>query len=187
MSKHILRLLTFTCVLSFAVVGCKKDDDLPDVPPSDNPGEIITKMVLNFTDSANASNTVTAMFSDPDGEGGNGPEVFDDIVLAANTTYFVTITLANESNPSSIEDVTPEILEEDDEHLFCFTATDADVTVERTDTDGQFEVGLSSTWRTGASSSGIVFVVLKHQPDVKDGTCTPGDTDIEVAFPTMIN
>lgn len=188
MSKHILRLLTLTCVLSFAVFGCKKDDDLPDVPPADNPGEVITKMVLTFTDSANAANQVIAMFSDPDGEGGNAPETFDNIDLAANTTWFVEITLANESNPSDIEDVTEEILEEDDEHLFCFTPENVDLTVERTDTDGMFEVGLASTWRTGAASSGTVTVVLKHQPDgEKDGTCTPGDTDIEVQFSTSIN
>lgn len=189
MNKYFFTTLLLSfAALSILVTGCKKDDDLPDVPPPANPPELITKIELQFTDSSNSSNTFTASFSDPDGPGGNAPVAFDSITMATNKTYEVVIKLYNESNPSDIEDVTVEVQSEADEHLFCFTPATVDVNVERTDTDGTYEVGLTSKWRTGSTTgSGTVTVTLKHQPDgAKDGTCTPGETDIEVQFVTNI-
>lgn len=169
-----------------SISSCKKDDDLPQIPqPTINEGEVITTMTLTFTDQAAVQPTVTATFRDPDGEGGNGPDVFDAIRLAPGTTYNVSILLLNETE-SPADTISNEILEEDDEHLFCFTASGADVTITRTDTDGTYEVGLASQWVTGMAGNGTVTVVLKHQPGVKDGTCAPGDTDIEVEFVTEI-
>ena len=125
--------------------------------------------------------TVTLTFT-------NGPTVvwqLDDtvnptITLDANTTYTVAITFTNEEEG---EDVTEEILAEDDEHIVCYEPMDgADVAVTRTDSDGTYEVGLATTWETGAASTGSIDVLLRHQPGVKDGTCTPGDSDVEVTF-----
>lgn len=175
----IFALLT----LYLGIIGCGPG---PDPPPPANEEEVLTTLTLNFVDSAGVQPAVSATFRDPDGDGGQGPDVFDDINLAANTTYDVTITVLNET-VTPAEDITIEILEEADEHLFCFTPTGVDVTVTRTDTDGTFEVGQLSRWRTGAAGTGTVQVTLKHQPDgVKDGSCAPGDTDIEVEFATEI-
>jgi hypothetical protein len=63
----------------------------------------------------------------------------------------------------------------------------ADLDITRTDSDGEFEVGLESLWEAGATSSGTVMVTLKHQPGVKDGTCEVGDTDVEVVFDLVID
>ena len=178
-------------VLGLAVVAglssCKKDDDLVATPaPTINEVEVITTLELTFTDAAGVQPTVTAKFRDPDGDGSMGPDVFDDIVLQANTTYNVTIALLNEIETPA-EDIGAEVLEEDDEHLFCFTvAGGANLNITRTDSDGTFEVGLTSDWVTGAASTGTTQVVLKHQPGVKDGTCAPGETDIDVTFDTTI-
>ena len=51
---------------------------------------------------------------------------------------------------------------------------------------GTLEVGLATQWTVGIASVGTTQVVLKHQPGVKDGTCAPGDTDIELDFVTEI-
>jgi len=117
----------------------------------------------------------------------NGPTVtwsVDDtanptITLDANTTYTVEAAFRNEEEN---EDVTAEIREEDDEHIVCFDVTSGNVDIELTDSDGTFPIGLATEWTTGAASSGMVVLTLRHQPDVKDGTCTPGDTDVEVTF-----
>ena len=174
---RLLYLLPFLLVL--AVAGCKD----PETPEEENEEEVITTMRLRMVDSANTSTAQTFSFEDPDGEGGNAPTVLDDIILNANSTYTVTITLANESDPNNVEDITTEIEEEAAEHFFCFTATTADVMVEYSDTDGTLPIGLTSTWRTGAAGTGTMQVMLKHQPDgLKDGTCEPGETDIDVTF-----
>jgi len=175
-------LLLLLFVMGF-VSSCKKDDD----PEEENEEEVITTLRMTFSEQG-ASNTFTVTFQDPDGEGGNAPTVFEDINLAANTVYDVSIELLNESDPNDVEDITEEILEEDNEHLFCFTPSTGELSVQRTDTDGTFEVGLQSTWTTTNADNGTVNVTLKHQPDgVKDGTCSPGDTDIELDFTLNIN
>lgn len=185
--KNIYKTLLMAGMITAAISGCKKDDDLVPVPPPvENEGEVITKMTLTFVDSAGVQPTVSATFSDPDGDGGNAPTVFDTISLAASTTYNVSILLLNET-VSPADTISNEVLEEDHEHLFCFTPSGVTVTITRTDSDGTYEVGLQSKWVTGTASNGTVKVVLKHQPDgLKDGTCTPGDTDIEVDFATKI-
>ncbi len=54
---------------------------------------------------------------------------------------------------------------------------------QRFDTDGNSGVGLVSTWsHTGVADNGNVTIPLTHQPGVKDGTCEPGETDVEVTF-----
>lgn len=179
--SYAILLLLMTSVFFAA---CDKD---PDDPSEENEEEVITTLRLRFVDSTNTSVSTTFSFEDPDGDGGNAPTVLDEISLNANSTYTVTLTLFNESDPDNVEEITPEIEEEKTEHLFCYTPTSADVTVERSDSDGNFPVGLSTTWRTGVAGSGTVQVVLKHQPDgLKDGSCDPGETDIDVTFNTVI-
>ncbi|MFT5822880.1 MAG: hypothetical protein ACI8ZM_004137 [Crocinitomix sp.] len=173
-------------LIALVVTSCKKDDDLVDVPPPDqNEVELITTFKLLLTDDAGVQPDVTAIFTDLDGDGGDAPSVFDEIVLAPSTTYSAEILLLNELEIPA-DTISNEVLEEDDEHLFCFSPAGADVTITRTDSDGTYEVGLQSTWVTGAVSEGTTQIVLKHQPDVKDGTCAPGETDIELNFVTKI-
>jgi len=57
------------------------------------------------------------------------------------------------------------------------------LTVESTDKDpNNLPIGLATRWTTGAASNGWVQVVLRHQPAGKDGTYTPGSTDMNVGF-----
>ena len=189
MKMKTFKSALFMLLLMTVAVGCKNDDDLPEVPQAvENEPEVITTLTITFTDADGIQPEVTATFRDPDGDGGAGPDIFDNIDLVANTTYNAAITILNETE-SPAGDLTTEISEEAAEHLFCFTPADgADVTITRTDSDGTFEVGLASQWVTGSASTGTVNVVLKHQPDgLKDGSCTPGETDVEVLFVTNIN
>ena len=175
--------------LSVLATSCKKDEETP-VPISSttapaNEEELITSVVLSFVDTAGVQPNVTYAFRDPDGDGGNAPTVHDVITLAANTYYNATIQILNES-VSPAEDITTEVQQEDDEHLFCYDISNTNVSVTRTDSDGTYEVGVTTFWSTGAAASGNTTVSLKHQPGVKDGTCAPGDTDVEVIFVTEI-
>jgi hypothetical protein len=156
--------------------ACKDDDD-PD--PTDE-GEVITSVTLSLTPEGkgqDASATIDATSGTPVQ---NGP-----LTLKPNTTYDATITLAGPSG-----DITEEIREEGNEHLFVFTATPAALlTMTAADTDkNNRPIGLDATVTTGEAGTGTLKVVLKHQPgNLKTGTnTTAGETDIEVNFEVIV-
>lgn len=162
--------------------------------------EEINEIILTFTPTAGGS-AISASFVDPDGEGAGAP-VIEDIILAANTEYDLTVALLNTLGTDP-EDITEEIMEEDDEHMFFFGFTDGifsnptgDGNVDsRQDPlnyndqdDNGLPVGLSTRWTTGAAASGEFNIVLKHQPGQKTDTsdATVGGTDVDVSFSLSI-
>ena len=179
--------------LTLGMVGCSKDEDVPEpsvtggtTPPPPNEEELITSAIISFVDTAGIQPSVQYAFRDPDGDGGNTPTQHDTIRLVANTYYNATIQLLNES-VTPAEDITLEVQQEDDEHLFCYAPSNTNIVIDRTDSDGVYEVGIATFWSTGAVATGTTTVTLKHQPDVKDGTCAPGDTDVEITFVTEVH
>lgn len=63
------------------------------------------------------------------------------------------------------------------------------LTVNRTDLDTNttpLPVGLTDQFVTGAASTGYLRVVLRHQPNVKNGTFAPGSTDFDAGFAVKI-
>lgn len=173
-SMYLLSLLLVATLL--LISSCGED------PEPVNEEELITTVKLTFTPVGIAGNPQTFTWKDLDGDGPNQP-VIQTISLLNNLTYAVSIELLNESE-TPIEDITVEIDEERAEHLFCFEPSNGlNLTINRTDTDGSFEVGLESEWITGNASTGSVTIILKHQPGVKNGTCDPGEVDVEVTFP----
>jgi hypothetical protein len=167
--------------------SCKKDKQNPETPTVVNEEEMITTVELIFTDTNGIDPVKHYFYKDLDGTGGNAPSMYDTIRLLANTTYRVSILLRNESaNP--VEDHTAEILEEAGDHLFCFVpSTGLNLGVIITDSDGSLPLGLESEWSTQGGSNGHVLIRLKHQPGIKNGDCSLGDTDVELNFVTEIN
>jgi len=163
--------------------------------------EVINEIVFTFT-PAGGGNAITAKWFDADGEGVGNPTL-EDINLAVNTEYELSISLANTLGMVP-EDVTEEIREENAEHMFFFEFTD-DIFSNPTgngnmdsrqdplnyndeDANGN-PVGLLTNWTTGASTSsaGNFRVVLKHQPDdqktsTSDSTVGGTDVDIQLAI-----
>ncbi|HTJ51011.1 MAG TPA: hypothetical protein VL443_16230 [Cyclobacteriaceae bacterium] len=50
----------------------------------------------------------------------------------------------------------------------------------------QYPLGLETKFTTAAASSGWLRIVLRHQPNVKNGTYAPGSTDLDVGFNVKI-
>lgn len=182
--KFPLLALVATVTLLFA---CNDDDIF--IPIEE---ELITSVTVILTPQG-GGNTVTLIFSDPDGDGGSAPSITAP-PLAANTTYDGIITLLNES-VTPVEDITNEIAAEQEEHQFFYSVSaGANLVVDYTDQDANGNpVGLSTTYTTGDTSNGILTVILRHEPDknatgVKEGdpTNAGGETDIEVTFPINI-
>jgi hypothetical protein len=142
-------------------------------------------MRLYFTDAAGIEPSFEATFSDPDGTGGNAPTIHDNIILQSSTTYHVSILLLDETQTPA-DTISNEVIEEAADHLFCFNVSGIDISIVKTDSDGIYPLGIQSDWTTGMAGMGSVIVTLKHQPGIKNGTCDPGETDVEVSFQFVI-
>ncbi len=179
------------------LASCGDDDE----PPMVNPEEEITRVELTFTNTADPSDVVSAVWLDADGDGGQDPTI-EPIVLDGNKTYDMDILFTNtlETPP---EDITEEVEEEADEHMIFFAFTDnifsdpagngnadnRDDAVNYNDQDSNgFPLGLSTTWSTDAADQGTFRVILKHQPDIKSATSTSadGETDVDVTYDLII-
>jgi hypothetical protein len=180
---------TFLALLTSATVfsACKKDND---DPTPDDENEQITTVTYTLTPQSGGT-PLTIQYRDPDGDGGQ-PGVITPatLVLAPNTTYTGTLALLDETKTPA-ENTTAEILEKADEHLFVFTPSNVNLTVTATDKDkNNLPIGLATQAVTGAANAtgttGSLKVVLRHQPNSKNGTATPGSTDVEVDFPTTV-
>ncbi len=177
-------------VLALATIllsACKKE-----VGGEENEEEIITTLQLVFTPQGGGT-SLTYAFEDPDGPGGIAPAV-DNIRLAAHTTYAVVAAFLNKTeNP--VDDITPEIVQEGESHrIYYIPSAGSNITVSNLSLDVLgMPLGVTSTWQTGAVSTGTVTVTLRHyggNPPNK-GAGDPVDspkssTDAEVAFPVIV-
>lgn len=171
--------LVFATVISVLMLtSCDPEQD------NQNEQEIITTLRVTATPQPSGTPLVYEL-SDPDGDGGNSP-VTDTIYLAAGVTYNVALEILNES-VTPTDTITHEIEEEGVDHQFFFIATGVNVTTAYNDVDlNGNPIGLESVWTTGAASTGTLEIRLKHQPGIKDGNITTGETDIQAVFPAII-
>ncbi|TXC81757.1 type 1 periplasmic binding fold superfamily protein [Luteibaculum oceani] len=170
----LLSLVTF--------VACEKDKDKPG--NDDNDGELITTVLVRVTDANDAKTSF--IFSDIDGPGGENPSI-DSIKLSiANAPFTAELEFLDESASPAV-DITEEIEEEANEHRVCYDVNTGSLSIAITDTDNTGKpLGLNTAWTVSDEVAGSLTITLKHQPGVKDGTCDPGDTDVEVSFPISI-
>lgn len=202
MINKLFTLLLMASVLILS--GCGEDPEKEDTP------ELITKATLTFTpNGGGAAVVVTA--TDPDGEGVRNIAVDGPINLTKDKTYVLSIGLVNGlvAATSPEYNITEEVQEEGDEHMFFFSWTNnvfssptgngnidnrADAVnytggANSVDAKGQ-PLGLTTTWTTatgvGSTSplSGSFRVLLKHQPELKTATSTSstGETDLDLTF-----
>ena len=204
-----LFLLTLLSVAFLAAcgddVGDDHDHDGHDHDGHDHdPNEVMTTVKLTFT--AGDGTSFVASWADPEND---GSPVIDDIVLTNGETYTVTVEVINELEDPA-EDITPEILDEKDEHQFFFYGTavqgpshtdNAGAPISHTygDTDTQgLPVGLTNTFVASNTGTGTLEVLLRHMPpvngsaikvagladvmDASGSTELPGSTDIDVDF-----
>lgn len=184
--KLILGLL-----LIIGLQSCSSDDDNPEPV---NEEEVITTMTIRFTPQGGGAELVLRT-QDLDGDGPNDPVVTDNIAFEPNTVYNAEVEFLNELE-SPPEDITEEVLAEDEEHQVFYTIiSSGDVTATYNDMDSNGNpVGVSFTLTTGSTSSNSMTVTLRHEPNkdasgVSDGDITNagGETDIEATFSFSVN
>jgi hypothetical protein len=182
MKKNNFKFILFAfAVIALSLNACKKDK-LPDVEEE----ELITTISLTFTNTTNATDVKTITWRDLDGDGGNAP-VISPLNLKPNAVYSVVVASLLNETESPAEDVKAEVIAENFDHLFVYKTSGANLTFSNFDKDrNNLPVGITATAISGAASTGTFTIILRHQPDVKNGTETPGSTDLEAVFPVTI-
>ena len=136
-----------------------------DTDPDENPQEVFTTVALTFTPQGGGDDVV-AEFLDL-----NGDVTIDPIGLTNGETYDLSVEFFNELE-DPIEDVTLEIMDEDDEHQVFFTGGAIDTLVTHTYSDmdgGGLPVGLDNEVAATAAGTDTFTVTLRHLPP-EDGT-----------------
>jgi hypothetical protein len=173
--------------------GCVEEPIKESVP------ELITKIMLTFTPSSGPPIIVSA--TDPDGEGVQNISAEGAIVLQQNKSYTLAITLFNElADPTSPEhNLTNEVSDEGDEHIFFFAWTNNMFTtpvgdgnldnrndaMQYLDVDRSgLPIGLVTHWETARAGKGTFRIQLKHQPEIKSpvSSSADGETDLDLTF-----
>lgn len=203
--KHFITIkknfLFLLLTLGLFIAGCESDD-----PQKEDTPELITKATLTFT-PVGGGTAVTATATDPDGEGVQDIAVDGAINLTAGVNYTLSLSLINElAEVTSPEyNITEEVEEEGDEHMFFFAWTGdvfsnptgngnidnrADGVNYEDEDEGGLPIGIVTSWTAGAAaSSGTFRVVLKHQPDLKTETSgsDTGESDLDIEFEVNVN
>ncbi|MDX1420240.1 MAG: hypothetical protein R3181_09760 [Rubricoccaceae bacterium] len=179
-----IRNTTFAFLaVALAFAGCDTNEPDPIGPGEE---ELVTEVTLTLVNTADASDTVTITASDPDGDGAGITFSPSRAALQAGATYDGSIELRDTIND---EDITEEVEEEAEEHLFRYTlAPSGSVTVTDEDANG-FDVGLQFQVAVDAAAAGdgTLNVVLYHfDEEPKTGNdATSDEIDVDIDFPVM--
>ncbi len=179
------KLLLYVTLLSGLLVACNKEEQSV-APTIDN--EALTTATLQLTNKANSADVVTAtvdnLTTTPDFSKAT-------LNLSPNTSYSGVVLLSDKTQTPAT-DVTAEIKDRQNIHLFVYTPTPSSLlTVTITDKDtnpapGPYPTGLTYDLTTKAAGTGTLNVVLRHQPNTKNGTAAPGSSDLDTTFPVVI-
>jgi hypothetical protein len=171
----------------FSVTSCKKHDH-----DHDHEDEITT-LEITFTEipiakpgglKSEVSLLQTVMkYSVIDGD------VEVDITgnsIVQNIAYNYSIRILNEEEDI---DLTEEIEEEADDHLFCITGVSGIITLSEQNNDSKGKTfGSQGVITFTTSGENTTRITLKHEPNKNAGNpCSTGDTDIEATFNFNVN
>lgn len=186
MKNTFVKFASLTALSAILFTACKKDKVETPAPVEQ---ELITTIKLNVTGDGGFSKTFTYKVENGFGSTTQGNIIKDDIVLAPNKTYNVSVELLNEK-VSPVENITEEVVGESDEHLFLFQSNPATGNGAISFSDGSKDANGSPfnqaiKFNTATAGDGALTLTLKHQPTNKAAT-TPdaagGETDVEATF-----
>ncbi|MEO8085996.1 MAG: hypothetical protein ABI763_04200 [Bacteroidota bacterium] len=188
--KSFFKLSAFAFVAIVAamltVASCNKEEQTVTPAPPGN--EFLTTTILTCINSSAPFDTVIGTWRDLTPEDTLPPDTSQAILnLKKNSVYNVSIGLLDETtNPAG--DIGADVLSRGNYHLFCFNTSSSlgnNFSITRTDHDTNnppLAIGLKNNFTTINTSIGTLEVILRHQPNVKNGSCDPGSTDLDVNF-----
>jgi hypothetical protein len=183
MTKY--NLLTLVSLLILFITACSNKEEQGVTAPLGN--EFLTTTILNLQNLNISSDKPSISYKLI----GTNPAVItpDTLVLKKNSSYKCVIEILDETKTPA-DTVSSVISARANYHLFFFRpGTGLDLSDSITDRDTNIPplpVGLQSIITTASTSTGILEVILRHQPNVKNGTYPPGSTDLDVFYPVKI-
>ena len=171
------------------LIACKKEEQIVDPPLPEN--ELLTTISLRLISSDNAD-TLNAIWRDLTPNDTNPPDTSLAILNVKDSTLYRAEVFFLDETKSPAEDIRAEVQERANYHrIFYFPSSSlgSNFNVNITDFDTNsppLALGLTSNIQTVQSSNGILRVVLKHQPNGKDGSFEPGTIDADVNFRVVI-
>ena len=164
--------------LTLLISSCSKDD-----PDAINEQEYISNVVITLDSSDSESQIVDWDLSEMNTQ---------NINLKLNTNYNVNVSFLNNSDPSDVENITLEIIEEADEHQVFFEFADVNVNVTSASNDtkvGTRGVLINSIWNATSVGTGLVRLYLVHQPtnfNASTREAMGGFNDVSIDIPVTI-
>lgn len=186
---------TINIVIAASIIflsACDKDKNKVENPqPVEQ--ELITTIRLHITGENSFDKTFSYKVENGFGTTSQGNISVDTLVLPAGKNYSVDVKVLNEKTTPA-EDITTEVIEEKNEHLFLFQSQPATGAGAITFSDGsKDENGLpfnqSVVFHSATAGSGKLVVTLKHQPTDKNAPLPEnagGETDAEATFPVRL-
>jgi len=175
---NLNQIIPFCCCLTLLVTSCSKED-----PDAINEQEYISNVIITLDSSDAESQTVDWDLSEVNAQ---------NINLKFNTNYNVNVSFLNNSDPSDVEDITLEIIEEADEHQVFFEFAEVSVNVSSASNDttvGTRGVLINSIWNATSVGTGLVRLYLVHQPTNFNATTREamgGFNDVSIDIPVTI-
>ena len=178
--KNIFKKIYFLYLplVVLLINSCSKDD-----PDGINEQEFISNVLMTIESADGTSQTIDWDLSEMNSQ---------TINLKVNTDHNVGLRFINSSDPTDVEEVTLEIIDEADEHqiFFEFADVSVNVTSASNDTkDGSRGVLLNSVWNASSTGTGLVRVYLIHQPTNFNATTREGMggfNDVAIDIPVSI-
>jgi hypothetical protein len=183
---HLNRKVAISAALSIALGLSSCDKKETSVAPPQPDTEVITTMQLRAVNTADPTDTLTAQWVQLDPTGATAPNLSNDTMrFRAGSEYSVEVKVLD-----TLTDLTPEIRSKGNFHLVCFTTSaGVNLTTLATDQDTntpKLPIGLSQKFTTGAACAGKINGTLRHQPGIKNGSCTVGETDLSADFYVIV-
>lgn len=160
------------------IYSCNKDD-----PDAVNQQEFISNVVLVIDSSDGSKQTIDWDISEQNNQ---------TINLKAIRDYNVEISFLNTSDPSDVDNITLEVIQEADEHQVFYDFAEVSVNVNSATNDTKDTgrgVLIKSVWNASSSGTGIVRVYLIHQPTDFSATTREGMggfNDVAIDIPITI-
>lgn len=180
--------LLWLVAIALFVSACNRDE-ANVAPTQDN--ERITTVTMQFTNKTMTSEIITATIDGLSADGTQPNSASATVSLKPNAAYSMRVLLSDKTKTPAT-DISAAIKTEANEHLIVYRPTTGlNVTVTPNDRDtnpapGPYPIGLTADVTTGAASSGKLNMVLRHQPGTKNGTATPGTSDLDVNFDVIV-
>src|SRR5690606_14714762 len=180
MNKNTFSIAIIILAGALLAGACKKTDT-----PQPDEQELITTARLSLT-SGGVTQTFTYRVENGFNSSTPGTVIIDTIRVAPNTVYDMSIDMLNEK-ASPVDNITEEIVEEQDEHLFLYVSTPAAGAGSLAFSNGSKDANgapfnRTGTITSGAAGSGTLVLSLIHAPTDKNGATTDacgGETDVQ--------